>query len=679
MTLNSSSDIRPVDEVLHGITVRDPYRWLENRTLPETEAWIREQQHQCNAYFAACPGLQMLERHVREYLDVEVVDQPARVANRYFYRKRRKGQEQPCIYVRDIATAEERILIDPSEQGLFTSVGIHRIAEDGKLLAFEIKRGGEDRKEIHIVDVESGQVLADGIPLGYSRGFAFTVEGDGYLYAQETDSSVDEDAIRLHRFGEQGEDEIVFHVPHAVGSRLLLMANISRLGAVWLRPHRSRMISDFSIASGDDLHTWIKVFAERRLPYHPVLCHNRILALVETESKNSKLIELSTDGQLLQTLVPEAHIPIRQFAITRNRIYVSYLECGIPRIEAWNFIGQQLGSVDLPADGTVQILPSHTQQALGFFFRFESFDTPPAIYEYDSTSNLSRLWHKLEPLCALPRTTVREVSVVSKDGVRVPLTLVGHDSPVFNHPSPAIMTSYGGFGVAVTPQFSVLVTIMMELGAIFAIPHVRGGGEFGKAWHDAGRIRNRQKAIDDFVASAEWLHQQGVTTSSQLAIFGGSNSGLLVGAALTQRPDLFGAVLCIAPLLDMIRYEHFDQAVKWRPEYGTVEDPGDFHALYGYSPYHRIVEDVDYPATMFVTGDKDDRCNPAHTRKTAARLLERDAQTKPIIVDYSEERGHSPMLPLSARVAALARRIAFLCRELNVSQPEGGTDETLRD
>jgi len=240
------------------------------------------------------------------------------------------------------------------------------------------------------------------------------------------------------------------------------------------------------------------------------------------------------------------------------------------------------------------------------------------------------------------------------------------------------MTTYGGFGVTLTPQFSVLASILIELGAVLALPHVRGGGEFGKAWHDAGKARNRQSSFDDFIAAAEWLCKEGITTPRQLAIFGGSHSGLLVGAVMTQRPDLVRAVLCIAPLLDMIRYESFDEAAKWRREYGTAEDPLDFQALYAYSPYHHIAEGVDYPATLFVTGDKDDRCNPAHVRKTAALLQERSAQKSPVIVDYLEERGHLPAMPLSVRIPALARRVAFLCRELEITIPNGGLDETTR-
>jgi prolyl oligopeptidase len=228
------------------------------------------------------------------------------------------------------------------------------------------------------------------------------------------------------------------------------------------------------------------------------------------------------------------------------------------------------------------------------------------------------------------------------------------------------------------PRFSVLVSVLIEFGAVFAVPSIRGGSEFGRDWYEAGRRRNRQKSFTDFLLAAEWLCANGVTTPTKIAVFGGSNSGLLAEAVAVQRPDLFGAVVCIAPLLDMLRYEQFDQARKWTHEYGSVEDPDDFRALLAYSPYQNIRAEIDYPATLFITGDKDDRCNPAHVRKMAARLQCREAQSNPILVDYSAERGHSPTMPLSIRVQSLARRIAFICNELDIATQPGGGDETTR-
>jgi prolyl oligopeptidase len=661
----------PIEEIVHGTVVRDPYRWLENRDLPETEQWIRAQQRLCDRYFKDCRELSAIERRVRHYLDVGVIDQPARVRDRYFYRKRAAGQEQGCICMREISSGVERLLVDPSRDGRFTSVGIYRISSDGVLLAYEVRRGGEDRHEIRFVDVETATVLPLSISRGYTRGLAFS--RTGFFYSHETDETIDEHRIYHQSLDSSGRNTIAFRVPRTIGSRLVLMANECRMGALWLRPESRGILADFWIAEiADETPRWAEVFRGKRAPYTPILWHDRILVLVETEAGSSQLLELSRGGEERGVFVREKKTPIRQVAFTRDRIFVSYLERGSSAIDAWLLNGQRAESIELPHGGTIRILPSPAQRTDSFFYSFESFDIPPAIYEHHAPTKTSALWHQQGPVD--PNLLIQvEQNVQSKDAVQIPLTLVSAKRDgVAAGPRPVIMTSYGGFGVTVTPQFSVLATILIELGAILALPHIRGGGEFGKAWHDAGRAKNRQAAFDDFIAAAEWLGRQGITTPRKLAIFGGSNSGLLVGAAMTQRPDLFGAVLCIAPLLDMVRYEAFDQAVKWRSEYGTVEDREEFEALYAYSPYHQVAQDLDYPSTLFVTGDKDDRCNPAHVRKMAAVLQERSAQKSPVIVDYSEQRGHSPVLPLSVRISALARRIAFLCRELQIPIPSGG-------
>jgi prolyl oligopeptidase len=660
----------PIEEILHGVAIKDPYRWLEERNLPETQAWIHDQRRRCNAYFAGCPGLARFERLAEEYLDVEVVDQPARVASHYFYRKRHKGQEQGAIYVREIPNKRERMLIDPSEEGLFTSVGICCISPDARYLAYEVKRGGGDRKEIRFFDVQNGVALNDSIPFGYGRGLVFTC--NGYCYCHETANATYEHTIRCHSWGSIHDDQVVFRVPRTSGSRLLLSGNEHRLGATWLRLRGADVIADFSIAEINHPSSWREVFREKRMPYNAVLCHDRILLAVENATKRWRIAELSEEGRELRTVVPGTSRAIRQLVITKDRLLVQHCDLGVTTIDAWLYSGHYAGSVSLPAGGTIRILHSQVQDANSFFYSFESFDTPPAIYEYCANTDTSTLWHQREPVTRKRPCHVQETAVSSTDGTSIPLTLVSLDREDPATRVPVIMTSYGGFGIATTPRFSVLVAIMMELGAVLAIPHIRGGGEFGEAWHQAGRARNRQKAFDDFIAVAEWLCRQGITAPEKLGIFGGSNSGLLVGAALTQRPDLFGAALCIAPILDMLRYESFDHAARWRNEYGTVEDPDDFRALYAYSPYHHVAANVNYPATMLVSGDEDDRCNPAHVRKMAARLQEHEAQESPVIVDYSVERGHFPALPLSVRVPALARRLAFLCRQLQIDPPDGG-------
>jgi prolyl oligopeptidase len=362
---------------------------------------------------------------------------------------------------------------------------------------------------------------------------------------------------------------------------------------------------------------------------------------------------------------------LRQFVMAVQKVFVLSQNGSHSSIQSWSHRGEELPVFDLPPDETVGLFPD-LGDGNSIFLSCESFTRPPDIFEYIPARSELSVWHESSPHCALTDFTVRRATYSSVDGAEIPITLVGYQaSSDSKSPVPVIMTSYGGFGVPMTPQFSVLVALMLARGAIFAIPHIRGGGEFGKAWHNAGRRRNRQTSFDDFFAAAEWLCRAGITSPSQLAIFGGSNSGLLVGVAMTQRPELFRAVLCIAPLLDMIRYEHFDQAMKWREEYGSCESTEDFQALYAYSPYHRIQDNTKYPVVLFVVGDKDDRCNPLHVRKMAARLLENSAQANPVLVDYSDERGHSPVLPLNVRIDALAHRIAFLCRELNLPFADG--------
>lgn len=664
----------PVEEIIHGVLVRDPYRWLEDRSLPETEEWIREQQRRCDAYFSECEELLTIRQRVQEYVDVEIVDQPTKIGKLYFYRRRNKGQEQGCIYVRNTSTGAERLLVDPSPNGSFVSVGIHRISEDGTLLAYEVRRGGENRKAIHIVDVDTGIALPDKLEIGFARGFAFTSDKGGFYYCHDSSPSEDH-AIRLHHFESSGDDEVIFRVARSPESRLILVADEVHLGAIWIHKGSSALVADFFVAKRDKASSWEQVFAERRLPYSPMLKHGRIFALSYDDAPNGTVVELNNNGRPIRTIIPQTKAMILQLVIAGDRIFARYLRQLIPSIECWTLSGALLEKVDAPIDGAVQLLADHSTAECHLFYSYESFIQPPMVFEYLPDTRESQLWHRCNVAGVRDTYSITRRAFVSSDQTSIPMTLVASDRCGLSANVPVIMTSYGGFGIPMTPQFSVLVAIMMELGAIFALPHIRGGGDFGKDWHDAARGRNRQVAVGDFISAAEWLASEGIGASTRLATFGGCNSGLLVAAAMTQRPELFAAVLCIVPLLDMVRYETFDQAVKWREEYGTVNDAEDFDALHAFSPYHRVKKNVNYPSVMLVSGDRDNQCDPAHTRKMAARLQQREAQLSQVIVDYDRERGHSPGLPLSFRVDALARRIAFLCRELEIPHPFGGTHE----
>jgi prolyl oligopeptidase len=666
----------PVEEMIHGVLVRDPYRWLEDRSLPETEEWIREQQRRCDAYFSECKELPVIRERVREYLDVEVVDQPTRVGDRYFYRRRDRGEEQANIYVRDVLCGVERQLVSSSPLGSFASVGIHRISDDGSLLAYEVKDGGTDQRAIHVIEVESGRILPNSVATGYTRGFCFTPDCQGFYYCHEMKEPSDDHTIRFRGFGVEDE-KVCFRVARSRESRLILTADSVHLGAIYIHNVDGVETIDFWIAACNQPDNWHSVFRNRQLPFSPILKYGRIFALSYEQAPNGKLVELDRAGDEIRIVVPQQEAMVRQLVITGNRVFINCLVELTPSIRSWSLAGANLGQFDIPTDGTIQLLPAQSELADSVFYTYESFTQPLAILEYGVSLARTLLWPRREVPTGLPDCCVRKTAYFSNDGAAIPITLVSHGQTNMEKACPAIMTSYGGFGMAMTPRFSVLVAIMMELGAVFALPHIRGGGEFDKEWHDAARGRNRQVAFDDFIAAAEWLRSEEVALPEQLGIFGGSNSGLLVGVAMTQRPNLFRAVLCIAPLLDMVRYELFDQAARWRQEYGSIDDPEDFIALHAYSPYHHIAENMCYPSVFFVSGDNDERCNPSHVRKMAHRLQNGCTQNRPVVVDYSKERGHSPVLPLSVRVDALARRVAFLCRELDIIVAFGGIHEAI--
>jgi prolyl oligopeptidase len=390
--------------------------------------------------------------------------------------------------------------------------------------------------------------------------------------------------------------------------------------------------------------------------------------MVDEKAPNRRIVELQPrkhQAPLYFDVIPERDAPIRNWLVTASHILVLYA-CGTrTQIAIFDLFGKRLGEIPCDQDTTVRLLASSPDDDEVLLQR-ESFARPIEIIRCRIPTCEISTWAR-RPVPFDPSDYAHiQVSFPSKDGTDIPMFLVGRRDVVAGGTHAVIMTSYGGYGVSATPQFSAFVAFLIERGCLFALPSIRGGSEFGASWHDAARRRNRQVAFDDFLSAAEWLIQTGRTAPRNLAIFGGSNSGLLVGAALTQRPDLFRAAVCMVPMLDMLRYHLFDNAHVWKDEFGTVDDPNDFAALSKYSPYHQIRQGVEYPATMIVSGDVDRNCNPLHARKMTARLQAANVSEHPIFLDYNKLRGHSPVLPLRQRIEALTDRMAFLCDQLQL-------------
>jgi prolyl oligopeptidase len=666
------SPVEPVTEVLHGVTVTDQYRWLEDQESLQTRSWLDAQTKHARAYLDVIPGRERIRQRIHELLDIETYDSVQKVGQRYFFRKRLSGQEQPCIYLRQGADGEDCLLIDPAERGTggYTAVKPLRVSADGRLLLYEVKEGGERTGTFELLDMQSRKTLPDVLPRGYLRGFAFAPDSRSFYYVHETMAPKPQRrAVYNHILGTRfDDDKQIFFAGDGDKLRLSIVAGKEQLGFLVYR-FLDKPYTDFYLWRFGSETAPTLVIENAAYQFGPLLMEDgRILAITDRDAPNSRIVRLRLRQGLepeFVDVIPATDVPIRNLAVTENRIFVSYTREIKTQIAVFDLFGKPLGELPIDKSDTVRLAGGSLDDD-ELFFEQESFTKPIQIYRYSSRTGEAKLWAKRRVPFNPQAFSHTQVWFTASDGTRIPMFLVGRRDVLESGPHPAIMTSYGGYGVPMTPQFSVFVTFLIERGCLFALPNIRGGSEFGVKWHNAAKRRTRQVTFDDFVDAAEWLVETSRTEPQKLAIFGGSNSGLLVGAAMTQRPDLFRAVVCMVPMLDMLRYHLFDNAHIWKEEFGTADDPDDFVALLGYSPYHCVRERVAYPATMIVSGDADQNCNPFHARKMTARLQAANASEHPILLDYSRHRGHSPVLPLSERIEALTDRMAFLCDQLQL-------------
>jgi prolyl oligopeptidase len=666
------SSVEPVVDILHGVPITDPYRWLEEQDSLRTRNWIDEQTCYARAYLDSIPGRERIRARIREFLAIETYDSLQKAGGRYFFRKRLPDQEQACIYMREGADGGDHLLIDPAERGTgrFTAVKPHRVSPDGRFLLYEVKEGGERTGTFELLEIETRKRLPDFLPRGYLRGFAFAADGKSFYYVHE---AVDAKrpfyrAAYQHVLGTPiTEDREIFYAGEEEKLRLALLSDKKRLGFFVYR-FLDKTLTDIYLQPFDGSIPPQLIFSRIDYMLGLRLMDDKILAVTDHNAPNRRIVEirLRENGEHEWIdIVPENDTPIKNWLVVGDSLFVSYMKDMRHRVFIFDFSGKKTREMPIRNDETLRIIGG-SPDSDELLVETESFTEPIGTFRYSAKSNERTLWAKRSIPLDSSDFSYSQIWFPSKDGTRVPMYLVGRRNVLKRSGNPTIMTSYGGYGVSMTPQFSIFVAFLMERGCLFALPNIRGGSEFGVEWHKAAKRRNRQTAYDDFLCGAEWLIKTGRTAPGKLGIFGGSNSGLLVGAALTQRPDLFGAVVCMVPMLDMLRYHLFDNAHVWKEEFGTVEDPDDFAVLAKYSPYHHVRDGVAYPATMIVSGDADRNCNPLHARKMTARLQAANISEHPIFLDYSKFRGHSPVLPLGERIEALTDRMAFLCDQFQL-------------
>jgi prolyl oligopeptidase len=659
-----------VQEVLHGVTVTDPYRWLEDQNNPETRAWIQGENSYTHSFLDRWPGRQRVEKRLSELEKVESVRSPFERNGRYFYRKRLADQELYAIYMRPGDSGPEQVLIDPQPMSPdhSTNVDIFDVSKDGRVLAYVIRAGGKDETAVHFFDVDARRDLADSLPEKVYFDLSFLPDGSGLYYSLMAE---DGPRVRFHKMGSDAATDLevfgkgytkeaaVVADPSEDGRHLIIQVlhgSSADKTEIWWRDLTKKgpiepLVKDldarfFAFAGGDQLflHTnW-------KAP------HGRVLAVDFANPARDRWREV----------VPEGDTAIDNVALAGGKILVTYVRNVSSQIKVFRPDGKLVSEMSFPALGSAYDLQTKWENR-DAFIHYSSFAIPPTIYRYDTATARQSVWAQVKAPVDSAKFELQQVWFASKDGTKIPMFLLHAKGLQLDRSSPTLLTGYGGFTVNNTPDFDPDAILWVERGGVYALANLRGGGEFGEAWHLAGMRDKKQNVFDDFIAASEWLIQNKYTQPSKLAILGGSNGGLLVGAALTQRPELYQAVVCWHPLLDMLRYDKFMEAQFWVSEYGSADDTEQFKWLYAYSPYHHVKPGIKYPAVLFMTGDGDTRVAPLHARKMAALLQADTASDRPVLLRYELTAGHSAGRSVTQSIGDSTDELSFLFWQLGMA------------
>ena len=665
--------VESVWDQIHGVEVADPYRWLEDAKSPEVQQWMDAQDSLARAMLRALPHREKIAARLRELSYIDVIDAPLKRGKRYFYKRRNAKQEKSVLYCREGKKGAERALLDPNAWSADGNWSLNRWVPswDGEKVAYTVSRNFADEATLYVLDVTTGKRSEIDVIEGARYGSAsWTPENDAFYYTWiPTDSTIPPAAvpghmeIRFHRLGQDPKrDE---QIRERTGdSGVFQGAALSRDGhwLFWVRSHgwkttdvyfkdmrRGRQGDFVPLTVGQDAMYYVRAFKDRFYLLTnegaPRWCVYRVDPARPARENWVKVVPERADATL------------DDFTIAGSRLVLTYIVDASTRLETRGLDGGKPREIALPGIGTVKNITGSDDDDEAFF-EFESFTTPKEIYELGVGSRKTRLWDRIRvPIDATPYTVDR-IFVTSKDGARVPVFLVHRRDIVRDGSSPLLLTGYGGFQQGQSPYFSARSYVWLERGGTYALACIRGGNEYGEEWHRAGMLEKKQNVFDDFIAVSESLIRERYTSPDRLVIMGGSNAGLLVGAAMTQRPDLYRGVVCSAPLLDMVRYHRFGAGSTWVGEYGSADDSTQFEALLAYSPYHHVKAGVKYPPTLMMSADSDDRVDPMHARKFTAAL--QDADGGPVYLRIEREAGHRGADRVRSSVESGADLYAFL-------------------
>ena len=672
----------PVEDTLHGHKIVDPYRWMENASSPETKQYVQDEMAYTRGILDPLPGRSQIERRLEQLLTIGNISAPQMGGKYYFYTRREGMQNQAVLYVREGVNGKDRVLVDVNQLAADGTVALDwwHPTHDGKYVAYGTSPSGSEMSTLHVIETATGKLLPDAIDRTRACSMAWKLDDSGFYYTRypkKGDVAEGQEMYNRHVF---------YHALGADPSKDALIFGEGRDPQDWP-----------NIDVSNDGH-WLLITVQQgwtKSELYLVDLKAGSAAVRITDGKNflyggevfkgKVYITTNEDAPRYRVLVADAASPARESwkeiipqtdavlqgaGVTGGKLMAAYEKNATSQLKLFDIEGKLLTEIPLPAIGSVAGFGGAWDRDEAFF-GFQSFTVAPSVYRYDLPAEKSSLWAKVDAPSIDPSAyEVNQVWYNSKDGTRVPMFVVHKKGLENNGKNPTLLTGYGGFNISLTPAFSRSAYLWLEHGGIFAEANLRGGAEFGEDWHRAGMLDKKQNVFDDFIAAAEYLIDQKYTDRDHLAIQGGSNGGLLMGAAITQRPDLFHAVVCQVPLLDMLRYQNFQIAKLWVPEYGSADDPKQFDWLYAYSPYHHVKEGVEYPAVLFMTADTDTRVDPMHAKKMAA-LLQAEAKNgasreRPILLRIETKAGHGIGKPVTKQIEEGTDIYSFLFWQLGV-------------
>lgn len=670
-------------DTYHGVEVADPYRWLEDPDSPETRAWVRAENELTEAYLHNIPARRLIRERLSELWNYERFSIPVRRGHAIFYSRNDGLQDQSVLFV---DTGEgARVLLDPNRLSEDNTVSLASTvpSEDGRLLAYALSDGGSDWREWHVLEVATGRELEDTITRNKFGGLAWNEDGSGFYYPRfavpgDGDELVAKNSpaeIAFHVLGTPETDDVtVVPAPTEEGISLSFRLTRDRRSMVLSRWNSHARRNELSLlALGNPDAEEIPVATGFDAQYAPIGDDGETLFVESNLDAPLGLvlaIPLATPSrENWRILIDEGEDAIEDVSLLGGRLFVRTMKDATSRVQVYGLDGKVERTVELPGLGTVRGFDGEFEDTEAFY-SFTGTLVPTTIYRYDVASGTSQVYRRPAVDFDASRYETHQVFYKSKDGfTRVPMFITHRKGIVLDGSNPTYLYGYGGFNISLTPSFSVTNLVWLEMGGVLAIPNLRGGGEYGEAWHEAGTKLKKQNVFDDFSAAARWLIRNGYTTPERLAIGGGSNGGLLVGACMTQEPWLYGAALPAVGVLDMLRYHLFTIGWAWAGDYGTVDDPEEFKALYAYSPLHNIEEGTAYPATLITTADHDDRVVPAHSFKFAAALQHAQGGDAPILIRIETRAGHGAGKPTALRIQEAADRWAFLVKVFDLEVP----------